>query len=166
MTSLLTISPNSDTHWHHFFLASFIFSIVISVPQFFHTNQRFVRLCKCGSRYMGNLGIGARDFTLVSYQHITSDKSTHLHQVLVPQDDVVERRFIHHLINVLNVRPHHRKGSTSNGSQKQKSKQRQASIHSALPLGRTSSGNTNCSCGWSTGAIQARRPSFKRMFLV
>ena len=36
----------------------------------------------------------------------------------------------------------------------------------ALPLGNTSSGNTKFSWGWSTGAIQARSPSFKRMFLV
>ena len=37
---------------------------------------------------------------------------------------------------------------------------------SALPRGRTSSGKTKFSCGWSAGAIQARRPSFRRMFLV
>ena len=36
----------------------------------------------------------------------------------------------------------------------------------ALPRGRTSSGKTKFSCGWSAGAIQARRPSFRRMFLV
>ena len=38
--------------------------------------------------------------------------------------------------------------------------------HRALPLGNTSSGKMKFSCGWSTVAIQLRRPSFKRMFLV
>jgi glutamine amidotransferase len=36
----------------------------------------------------------------------------------------------------------------------------------ALPRGSTSSGNTNFSWGWSVGAIQARIPSFNRMFFV
>ena len=39
-------------------------------------------------------------------------------------------------------------------------------IKRALPRGRTSSGKIKFSCGWSAGAIQARRPSFKRIFLV
>ena len=74
--------------------------------------------------------------------------------------------FIHLHVDGLNVTPHHQMMRQAITSETDKVKEDLEIIHRAFPLGRTSSGNTKFSCGWSTGANHARSPSFRRMFFV